>query len=273
MDINASYKGSIENRLVRSMVYSWDYLNMSFPIKYNHEEAPYFVPNGLIELVFLKNLQVYENQPNKPLQCLSDSFIWGQTKCGSQVIIAGTGTWFEIKIQPWAFELLFGHSAHSLPIRGIPFSEISKEFELLTTQINASKNVSQAIRVFEQFAVQQLSQGRMVKPFLTHAFDIFLRSHGQIKVSSLCSKMNVSRQYFCHYFKDKIGLSPKYYAKIIRLRHAVDSIYLHPNRSQTEIALACGYFDQAHFIHDFKSILHQTPTNFFKQKQFIYWDL
>ena len=102
---------------------------------------------------------------------------------------------------------------------------------------------------------------------------MMFHSHGQLKISNLCNTMNISRQYFHQYFKEKIGLAPKSYAKIIRLRHTVDMIYNNKAKSQTQIALDMGYFDQSHFIYDFKSILNQTPKSFFKQKQFIYWDL
>lgn len=273
MSLSANHKGEIRNSIIRSMVFSWDYFSMRFPVACKEDEAPFFVPNGFIELVFLKDLEVYEAKINEPLARLPQSFIWGQTKQGNQVVVAGTGSWFEIKIHPWAFELLFGHSANSLSSSAIVITDIDKKLARLSEQITTAQNAAEAIQRFEQFAIQQLHDHRTVKPFLIYAFDAVLSSHGQVKVSELCNKLNVSRQYFHHYFKDKIGLSPKSYARIIRLRHAVDIIYEHKDKSQTQIALESGYFDQAHFINDFKSILHQPPSAFFRQKQFIYWDI
>lgn len=273
MKSRAGQNGSIQNGLIKSMIYSWDYFDMSFPTKNDCSDTPYYVPNGFIELVFLKNLQVYEASYNEPLKKLPQAFVWGQTKHGNKIVVAGTGSWFEIKIYPWAFELLFGHSALSLDSKGTALNDLNQEFGILAEQINFATNSTQAIYLFEQFAIQQLNSTRTVKPFLIYSFDRLLSSHGQMKISELCSKMNISRQYFHQYFKDKIGLPPKYYAKIVRLRHAVDIIYKQKNRPLTQIALETGYFDQAHFINDFKTILHQAPTSFFEQRQFIYWDL
>lgn len=246
---------------------------MDLPLGQSLANAPFFVPNGFIELIFLKDLQVYETAINQPVKKLSQSFVWGQTKQSNQVAVTGKGAWIEIKIYPWAFELLFGHSANSLSSCATTITDITKALSPISEQINTVQNAAQFIHLFEQFAIQQLHASRTVKPFLVHAFDSILSSHGQVKVSALCNKMNVSRQYFHQYFKDKIGLSPKSYARIIRLRKTVDNIYKKNGQSLTQIALGGGYFDQAHFIHDFKSILHQPPSTFFKQKQFIYWDL
>lgn len=258
---------------VQALIHSWDYFKLDYPQVVEKVPDQYFVPNGLIELIFLQDLEVYEGAYGQALQKLPSAFVWGQTKHGNRVSIKGSGHWFEIKLYPWAFELLFGHPAESLPATGTSFVALSKEFGRLTEQIRLAKNAAEAIANFEHFALQQLEYNRFIQPFLIYSFEQFLNKNGQVKISSLCQKMNVSRQYFSHYFKEKVGLSPKYYSRILRLRHAVDTTYKAPSKSQTEIALDAGYYDQAHYINDFRAILHQSPQSFFQQKQFIYWDL
>ncbi len=273
MNPRIGQNGALQNPILNSMVYSWDYFDMSFPENHHFSSTQTYVPNGFIELIFLKHLHVYEALGDEPPKALPQSFVWGQTKQGNRVVVVGSGTWFEIKLFPWAFELLFGHSALSLPSGGTALRDINQDFDVLSENINEATTSADAIQIFEQFALQRLHSPGAVQPFLLYAFDQMLGSHGQVQISALCQKMNISRQYFHQYFKDKIGLSPKYYGKIIRLRHAVDLIYKHRDKSQTQIALQSGYFDQAHFINDFRAILGQTPTAFFEQRQFIYWDL
>lgn len=265
---NGSPTGSVQ-----ALIHSWDYFKLDYPRIAEKVPEQYFVPNGLIELIFLKDLVVYEGAHAQALQKLPSSFVWGQTKYGNRISIRGSGHWFEVKLYPWAFELLFGHPAKSLPAVGTSFLHLNKEFERLTEQMQLAKNAAEAITRFEDFALKQLQHNRFIQPFLIYSFEQFLNNNGQVKVSSLCQKMNVSRQYFSQYFKEKVGLPPKYYSRILRLRHAVDMTYKAPGKSQTEIALDAGYYDQAHYINDFRTILHQPPQTFFQQKQFIYWDL
>lgn len=266
-------KASFSNPIIQSMVYSWDYFDMSFDQQADFSSMQSYVPNGFIELVFLKNLQVYEAVYDEPFQQLPPSFVWGQTKRGNKVVVTGTGKWFEVKLYPWAFNVLFGHSSASLPPGSTPLKDLNKGFEQLSEQIAQAQSSAQALPIFEQFVLQQLHTAKTIKPFLIHAYNMIFDSHGQVKVSEICDAVNVSRQHIHQYFKEKIGLSPKAYAKIVRLRHTVDTIYTHKNKSLTQIALDAGYFDQAHFISDFKAILGQTPRSFFQQKQFIIWDL
>lgn len=255
------------------MVHSWRF----FPLDYGRQadfSAPTFnVPNGLIEIVFLQDLQIYEAQKNQLPEQLPAAFVWGQTKTGSRIFTSGMGTWFEVKLYPWAFNLLFGHTTASLPSGATPLTALHKDFTQLQEQILQSTNASEALQVFEKFALERLRQANQLQPFLLKAFQMIYASHGNKKISTICQQLNVSRQYLHQYFSEKIGLSPKAFAKIVRLRHTVDRIYCQQGKSLTEISLDAGYFDQAHFINDFKAVLDQSPMAFFKQKQFIVWDM
>ena len=129
-------KDSIHNSIIKSMIYSWNYYTMSFPQKSDFSNVQSYVPNGFIELVFLKDLQVYEAVDDQLFKKLPSAFVWGQTKAGSKIVVVGTGQWFEIKLYPWAFELLFEHPAINLPLGGgVPLQDLKNEFKHLSDQI------------------------------------------------------------------------------------------------------------------------------------------
>ncbi len=258
---------------VQSMIHSWDFFEMDFTLESDFSNTSSNVPNGFIELVFLKDLQIYEKERNKQIKQLPAAFVWGQTKWGSHLITLGRGRWFEVKLHPWAFHLLFDHPAGSLPSGSTPLEALHKDYERLSEEINGAASPQEALRKFETFALQQIQKASPLQTFLIHAYQMIYNSYGNLPITNLCQHLQVSRQYLHQSFKEKIGLSPKAYAKIIRLRHAVDRIYTEPDKTLTQTSLEAGYFDQAHFINDFKSILGQSPKSFFKQKQFIFWDL
>ena len=262
-----------QSGIIKSMIHSSDYFEMKFSDHLSLVDAPTYVPNGFIELIFLKNLKAFEVFSDERFEELPQAFVWGQVKQGGKVVLTGEGVWFEIKLYPWAFEVIFGHSAISLYEGRIPLSELDKEFGVLSEQLTEASSNLQAMRLFEQFVTLRLASMKTIDPRWVHGFNLIHNSHGQKKISEICCALNVSRQYFHETFKDKIGLAPKAYAKIIRLRHTVDQLYTNTDASQMQVILDSGYFDQAHFISDFQSILQQSPRSFFKEKQFIYWDL
>ncbi len=63
-------------------------------------------------------------------------------------------------------------------------------------------------------------------------------------------------------FTEQVGVAPKMYLKLFRLNQALHLRLLSPAKSWTAIAHECGYFDQMHFIKDFKQFTGLTPTQF-----------
>jgi AraC-like DNA-binding protein len=64
-------------------------------------------------------------------------------------------------------------------------------------------------------------------------------------------------------FRKVVGLSPKKFAALVRLRHAVR---LRAGGADfTAVAHGAGYFDQAHFINDFRRVTGSAPDAFFRQ--------
>ncbi len=60
-------------------------------------------------------------------------------------------------------------------------------------------------------------------------------------------------------FQDEVGLAPKVFQRIRRFQRALRDLHGHARRDLAELALDCGYWDQAHFIHDFRAFSGMTP--------------
>ena len=65
-------------------------------------------------------------------------------------------------------------------------------------------------------------------------------------------------------FIEQVGASPKIFSRIVRFNKAITLKMKEYKKSWTSIALDCGYFDQMHFIKDFKLFTGDTPAAFFK---------
>ena len=94
-----------------------------------------------------------------------------------------------------------------------------------------------------------------------------LRKRGHIKITYLAAKLNISTRQLERLFKHYMGLPPKTFCKIIRFNYC---LYLKNSRqfqTLTDLAYANGYFDQMHFIKEFKSFTDQTPRQYFKSPQ------
>jgi len=92
------------------------------------------------------------------------------------------------------------------------------------------------------------------------------REKSFLTVNELAEKYGVSKKTIERYFLKFVGINPKTYLMILRLNKVFEYIYSNPENSMYEVINKCGYFDQAHFIKDFKKISGETPFSFFRNE-------
>jgi AraC-like DNA-binding protein len=104
-------------------------------------------------------------------------------------------------------------------------------------------------------------------PLILLAIQKIRSAGGLIPIRQLTRELYISQDAFEKRFRQTVGTSPKHFSTIVRLRNA---IHTHSNtNSLTDTALSAGYYDQAHFIKDFKGFTGQPPGQFFRDGQ--YW--
>ncbi|MCC8136251.1 MAG: helix-turn-helix domain-containing protein [Ruminococcus sp.] len=95
-----------------------------------------------------------------------------------------------------------------------------------------------------------------------HSLNLLIRSSGSISMEQIADDTGYTMRYINKCFHDATGLSPKQFSKIVRFQTAVSALNEPLGRSLTEIADDLGYFDQAHFIRDFKHVTGLTPKKY-----------
>lgn len=92
-------------------------------------------------------------------------------------------------------------------------------------------------------------------------FEIF-KHNGAVSLTKLVDKTNISERHFRRKFKEIIGISPKYFCKVIQLNSVFELIKSGSSEKLHTLALDYGYYDQAHFINDFNRLIGESPVNF-----------
>lgn len=117
----------------------------------------------------------------------------------------------------------------------------------------------QRINIVEQFLLSELKYIQADK-LIVEAVKLIYQSKGTIRIKELNEKLFISQSPFEKRFRKVVGTSPKKFASIIRFNAVLDN--LNKTKSLTEICYENNYFDQAHFIKDFKQFTGDTPENF-----------
>lgn len=115
------------------------------------------------------------------------------------------------------------------------------------------------IKVVEQFLISQL-KGIETDKLVVEAVKLIYQSNGNIRIKELNEKLSISESPFEKRFRKVVGTTAKKFASIVRFNTVLD--HLNTSKSLTEICYENNFFDQAHFIKDFKQFTGDTPENF-----------
>lgn len=132
-------------------------------------------------------------------------------------------------------------------------------------QLAEARSHAARVSIIERFL---LSKVKPTSPdrLINYAIQKIKSANGIIRIQELLADLPTSRDPFEKKFRRSVGTSPKQFAALLRMRHVIDSYT--SQHSLTDTAHAAGYFDQAHFIKDFKSFTGETPNVFFKSSKF-----
>jgi AraC-like DNA-binding protein len=89
-----------------------------------------------------------------------------------------------------------------------------------------------------------------------------------LTVSEVTDKIGFSARHFNQIFRNRVGLTPKLFCRVRRLQQVLDRLSGKDRVDWADVAITCGYFDQAHFIHDFRMFANCTPTEYLAQRGF-----
>ncbi|WP_414617462.1 helix-turn-helix domain-containing protein [Dyadobacter sp. 32] len=131
-------------------------------------------------------------------------------------------------------------------------SEVEEKLVIATTD-------QQRIKVVEQFLLSQLTDIETDK-LIVEAVKLIYQNKGTIRIKELNEKLFISPSPFEKRFRKVVGTTAKKFASIVRFNTVLDS--LNHTKSLTEICFENNFFDQAHFIKDFKQFTGDTPENF-----------
>lgn len=115
------------------------------------------------------------------------------------------------------------------------------------------------IKIVEQFLVSQLKDIETDK-LIVEAIKLIYQTNGTIRIKELNERLSISQSPFEKRFRKVVGTTAKKFASIIRFNTVLD--HLNSSKTLTEICYENNFFDQAHFIKDFKQFTGDTPENF-----------
>jgi len=107
------------------------------------------------------------------------------------------------------------------------------------------------------------ARNRLIRhPAVDFAIRQFQASQHAGIVDDVTRQLGLSRRRFSQIFRERVGTTPKLYSRIRRFQHAVHLIRRGSEIQWVDLALSCGYWDQSHFVNDFRAFSGINPTTY-----------
>lgn len=230
----------------------------------NDSQKQRIVPDGCIEMAFIlgDDIKRYTSEDEFILQ--PRAMVLGQTIEPFYIEPTGYVNTFAIRFYPYGFANFVTEPIKNLANKETPLAllfeeKIAKELE---QKIIQAKDVKQRIEIIEGFLLERLNDKSTVENIVKTTVNALLSTNGNAPIKAILKDDLSKRRQLERKFEKQIGVSPKQLGKVIRLQTALKMLLNKEGESLTNIAYESEYYDQAHFIKDFKEFTGTNPKEF-----------
>jgi AraC-like DNA-binding protein len=144
----------------------------------------------------------------------------------------------------------------------VPLGSLSDWPATFRERVLEAETPQQRLDVIEAVLVARLARGRGLHPAVRYAVRALEPGTTTVPVAELVDRVGLSHRRFVDLFAAQVGLTPKRFARVRRFQHVLRRLRSGGAVHWADVALSCGYYDQAHFIHEFKEFSGVNPTTY-----------
>jgi hypothetical protein len=233
------------------------------------------VPDGCIELVFILGDDIKRYVTESEFVIQPRAVVIGQITEPFYIQPTGYVNTFAVRFYPYGFANFISSPLHELTDKETP---IDKLFEVDTANeleqaIIQAADTKERIAIIESFLTQTLNSKSTINTIVKTTIDALEATSGSSPIKAILKNDPTQRRQLERNFSQQIGVSPKQLGKIIRLQTALKMLLRDQPDKLSDIAYESEYYDQAHFIRDFKDFTGVTPTDFIDDKKLLLFNI
>jgi AraC-like DNA-binding protein len=192
-----------------------------------------------------------------------ESFAAGPTDSPLTTEHSGVSSGVEVSLTPWGAGAFLDLPLDELARRRTSLDDVlGAEGGLLVERLHDAPSWEQRFAILEAALAARLARSEAPHPGVGWAWKRLCASGGQASVAALAEELGWSGRVFGLRFRERIGLTPKRAARVIRFERAAQRLEREPRQSLAALAYVCGYADQAHLTREFRALAGLTPSAF-----------
>jgi AraC-like DNA-binding protein len=223
-------------------------------------EAQPILPDGCMEIVFHLGAPFRRCHPDGRTETQPVRMLVGQMDHPVTVLPSGLVDVVGVRFHPSGAHPLFRFPMSELRNELVPLGDVADLTECLD-----GIPIEGRARALDAIFLPRFQNDTAVSDGFDRAVKSVVAREGRVSVDSLSRGLGVSARQLERAFRERVGLGPKRFTRVLRFQSVFRRASL-DERPWAELALECGYYDQAHFIRDFRAFTGQSPAALFQQE-------
>jgi AraC-like DNA-binding protein len=224
------------------------------------------MPNGEASIVFTlrdEEMRLYDAEDPERFTCCGRVGITGaRTNCFA-IDTAAEDRVVGIQFQPGGTFPFFREPASAVANQSGPLDDLwHGAAGEMREQLLAAGSPDAMFRLLERILLARLMRPLELHPAIQFARSHICRAPEVVTVAGVMEQIGLSQRRFIELFRDQIGLTPKAFCRVRRFQRVLEQVYRKNAVDWAQVALDGGYYDQAHFIHDFQGFSGLTPATY-----------
>jgi AraC-like DNA-binding protein len=234
-------------------------------------EKQRIIPDGCMELIFIlgDDIKRYTSETEFIIQ--PRAIIVGQITEPFTIQPTGYVHCFATRFYPYGVANFIKTPLKNLENKETPIATLFGETiaHELEQKIIHAKDTQARIEIIETFLTHKLNETYSIDQIVLSTIDALLATSGSSPIKAILQEDASKRRQLERKFSQQIGMSPKQLGKVIRLQAALKLMLNQKSETFTKIAYESEYYDQNHFIKDFKEFTGITPKEFLSDNQML----
>lgn len=226
-----------------------------------HPQPEAVLPDGCMELIFHRGEPFTRFLDTTRGEKQPRGFVVGQMDSPASLRLSNRVEVLGVRFHPEGAHHFFPQPLSEISGRFLSLEEVwgarGKELQL---QVLEALSLHRAVQALEEAFRQRLLYSGGEPHRVQNLSRLMVETHGSIPIRELASRAGISERQLEREFQCLLGLTPKRFARILRFQHVFKAMERSDN--WVDIALGCGYYDQAHLIRDFRQFAGASPSAF-----------
>ena len=251
-----------------------EFVNCYWTLKVPKDPSPEkqrIIPDGCIEMIFTLADDIRRYRSDDQFIIQPRSMIMGHITKPFYIQPIGRVDTFAVRFDPGGFRPFFTYPIKELENKETELDVIVGPDSALELENNIvqADGTSERIKIVEKFFLSRMEGNQSTDDVIKSTIDMLLATKGNVSITELSNNNLSKRRQLERRFSKLIGLRPKQLANIIRLQSTLKQLLDRPPKKLTDLAYQTNYYDQAHFIKEFKAFTGVTPKKFYEDENLV----